>query len=339
MKYNLLGHSGLFVSEICFGVMTFTGEKGWTHLGKIDQAEANNLVAIALNKGVNFFDAADIYSLGNSEVMLGKALGKKRNDSIVTTKCGFRMKEGPNGDGLSRKRIIEACEASLKRLNTDYIDLYLIHSFDFLTPLEETLGALNMLIHSGKVRYIGCSNFTGSQIVKAMSICEKNNWEKFINLQAYYSLLGRDIELEIVPTCIEQGIGITVWSPLHGGILSGKYQNKNWPPKTRIKKNGGHFPYDLEKSDKILKAIEKISLERKVTISQVALNYLLNKNGITSVIIGARNKKQLVSNIESIDFNLSENEMKILNEISQPNKPYPYWYFDIFRKDRMNNIF
>jgi aryl-alcohol dehydrogenase-like predicted oxidoreductase len=224
MRYRFLGNSGLEVSEICFGVMTFTGKKGWTHLGESSQKEANYLTALALDKGVNFFDTADIYSAGISEEMLGKALSGKRREAVITTKCGFEMYPGPNGNGLSRRRVIEACEDSLKRLKTDYIDVYMIHSFDFIVPLEETMSAMDHLVKQGKVRYIGCSNFPAWQLIKAMYLSEKNGWEKFINIQSYYSLLGRDIESELVPACVDQGIGITVWSPLHGGILTGKYR-------------------------------------------------------------------------------------------------------------------
>lgn len=336
MKYRFLGNSGLMVSEICFGVMTFTGQNGWTHLGKMEQKEADKLTSIALDSGINIFDTADIYSNGVSEIMLGKALGERRQDAIITTKCGFRMSPGPNGDGLSRRRIIQACEGSLQRLGIDYIDLYLIHSFDFITPLEETLSTFDLLLKQGKVRYIGCSNFMAWQLMKALSMQEKNSWEKFICLQAYYSLVGRDLELEILPACIDQGVGLMIWGPLHGGILSGKYHNaSNWPKETRIKAPGEHLPYDEAKGDKIIDELFKISLKRGVTVSQAALNYLLRKQGVSTVVIGARNEKQLNENIASADWELDTEEIKRLDKLSAPPEIYPHWYFDIYRKDRL----
>lgn len=338
MNYRLLGNSGLSVSEICYGVMTFTGTDGWKHVGNTGQAQANKLVDLALDMGVNFFDTADVYSNGVSEKILGKALGKNRQRAIIGTKFGFRMEDGPNGEGLSRFRVIKACEESLKRLNTDYIDLYQIHSDDFSTPIEETLSALDYLVKQGMVRYIGCSNYTAWQLVKAMYEAKINNYEKFISLQAYYSLLGRDLETDIMPACIDQGIGITVWGPLHGGILTGKYQNKSkWPKGTRIKSDDFSRPHDVSVEKRAIKAIEKIANNRNVSISQVSLNYLLRKKGISSVIIGARNKKQLLENIDASSFELSSKEMSILNDLSKPKQIYPHWYFNTYMEKKYNN--
>jgi len=340
MKYRSLGKSGLKVSEICFGVMTFTGKNGWTHLGILEQKDANRLTSIAIDKGVNFFDTADVYSLGISETMLGKALGKKRKDVVIATKGEGRMWDGPNGEGHSRAHLIRACEDSLKRLNTDYIDLYQVHSFDFMTPLEEMMSVLDSLVKSGKVRYIGISNFFAWQIMKLQSIAEKNHWEKLTSLQAYYSLVGRDLEYEQIPLCVDQGIGILVWSPLHGGILSGKYRKgKKWPKGTRLQKPGHHLPYDVEKGEKILNLLVKFAKERGVSVSQAALNYTLRKPGITSVIIGARNEKQLIDNINTSSWELSEDEITKLDKVSAPSRIYPYWYFDIFKKDKMEIYF
>lgn len=334
MNYRRMGNSGLFVSEICFGVMTFTANKGWTHVGKIEQKEADKLTKIALDEGVNVFDTADVYSSGISETMLGKALGKRRHEAIVATKFGFRMEDGPNGDGLSRKRVIKACEDSLKRLSTDYIDLYQIHSDDFSTPIDETLSALDQLVKDGKVRYIGCSNYTSWQLVKAIYQSKINDWEKFISLQAYYTLLGRDLELDLMPACIDQGVGIMVWGPLHGGILTGKYHNvKKWPKGTRIKSNDFNRPHDKEKEEKALNEVKNIADKRNVTMAQVSLNYLLRKRGITTVVIGATSEKQLRENIGAASFELNEEEIKKLNELSEPNDYYPHWYFKIYREE------
>jgi len=340
MNYRLLGNSGLKVSEICFGVMTFTGDKGWTHLGKQTQKDADYLTGLAIDNGVNFFDTADVYSNGISETMLGKALGARRHEVIVATKGEGRMWDGPNGEGHSKAHLIRACEESLKRLKTDFIDLYQVHSFDFTTPLEETMEVLDLLVKSGKIRYAGISNFFAWQIMKLRYIAEKNTLAKIISLQAYYSIIGRDLEYECVPACLDQGIGIIVWSPLHGGILSGKYRNlKKWPEDTRLKGPGQHLPYDVDKGDLILDKLDLIARNRKVTMSQTALNYALNKPGITSVIIGARNKKQLLDNIAAGSWKLTPEEMKELDDVSLPPRIYPYWYFDIFKKDKMENYF
>lgn len=335
MQYRLLGNSGLKVSEICFGVMSFTGQNGWSHIARTSQAEANEMVAVALAEGVNFFDTADTYSAGVSEIMLGKALKKRRTEAIIATKCGFRMGTGPNDDGLSRRHILSACEASLKRLGTDYIDLYQIHSYDFRTPLEESLSTFDQLVKDGKVRYIGVSNFTGWQLMKAISICRENKWEKIVSLQAYYSLLGRDLELELVPVCLDQGVGILTWSPLHGGILTGKYhQVKRWPKNTRLKSNADHLPYNEEKGKAILDELFSIARKHKVSVAQVSLNYLLRKPGVTSLVIGARTKEQLLDNLKTSNWALSEEEVKKLDSLSEPPRIYPFWYFDIFRKER-----
>lgn len=340
MRYRFLGNSGLQVSEICFGVMTFTGKDGWTHLGIQDQKDADRLTSVSIDNGVNFFDTADVYSSGISETMLGLALGKKRKDVIIATKAEGRMGNGPNDEGHSRQHLIKACNDSLKRLNTDYIDLYQVHSFDFMTPLEEMMSALDQLVRDGKVRYIGISNFFAWQIMKLMSISEKQNLQKIISLQAYYSLVGRDLEYETIPVCLDQNIGIIVWSPLHGGILSGKYRKgKKWPKGTRIKGEGQHFQYDVERGEKTLSVMENISKQKNVAMSQIALNYALQKPGITSVITGARDEKQLLENIKTSDWTLSDNEMKKLDEVSEPPKIYPHWYFDVFKKKRMERYF
>jgi aryl-alcohol dehydrogenase-like predicted oxidoreductase len=340
MKFCLLGNSGLKVSEICFGAMTFTSKKGWTHLGIQEQRDANRLTSVAVDNGVNFFDTADVYSLGVSEIMLGKALGSKRKNVVIATKGEGKTWDGPNGEGHSRQHLIRACEESLKRLNTDYIDLYQVHSFDFTTPLEEMMSVLDSLVKSGKVRYIGISNFFAWQIMKLQAIAEKNNWQKITSLQAYYSLVGRDLEYEQIPLCIDQGIGIIVWSPLHGGILSGKYRKgKKWPKGTRLEKPGHHLPYNIDKGEEILSVMKKISKEKKVSMSQVALNYSLRKPGITSVITGVRNEKQLLDNVAASDWELNEEEIKQLDEVSKQARIYPYWYFDIFKKEKMEKYF
>lgn len=336
MKYRFLGNSGLEVSEICFGVMTFVGEQGWTHVGSSGQKEAAELTALAIDHGVNFFDTADIYSSGISEELLGKALGPRRKDVIIGTKCGFRMKDGPNGDGLSRMRIIEACDASLKRLKTDYIDLYQLHSYDFSVPLEESMLALQHLVQQGKVRYIGVSNFAAWHLVKAQDFIRQMNGLPIISNQVYYTLMGRDIELEIIPACEDQGIGIMVWGPLHGGFLSGKYRrNAPWPADTRLKKAEDMRPSQLEQGYNIVDVLDKIASRRKVPVVQVALNYLLRKTAVSSVVIGATSATQLMENIGTSDWKLDREEIAELDKVSTQDKFYPYWYYDLYRKDRM----
>lgn len=332
MKYQNLGKSGLKVSEICFGVMSFTGKDGWTHIADTDQKQADQLVKIALDNGINFFDTADIYSAGASEEMLGTALGKRRKDVVIATKCGFRTHPGPNGDGLSRRHIYEACDASLKRLKTDYIDLYQIHSYDFETPLEETLSAFDRLVQDGKVRYIGCSNFYAWQLMKALKIQEKYHWERFVSLQAYYSLVGRDTERELIPLCKDQGLGILPWSPLHGGFLSGKYRkNTGWPALTRIKAIDNALPFNHEKGFNIIEKLWQIAETRNVTPAHVALNWLLSNPVVSAVVIGARNESQLLENIAASDWRLDDAEYQTLTDVSQPEKTYPDWYFEMFR--------
>ncbi|HEY6907156.1 MAG TPA: aldo/keto reductase, partial [Ignavibacteriaceae bacterium] len=340
MNYRVLGNSDLRVSEICFGVMTFTGNDGWTHLGKLNQKDADDLTAIAIDNGVNFFDTADVYSNGISETMLGKALGSRRKDVVIATKGEGRMWDGADGEGHSKTHLIRACEDSLKRLDTDCIDLYQVHSFDFTTPLEEMMEALDILIRAGKIRYAGISNFFAWQIMKLQSIADRDNLNRITSLQAYYSILGRDLEYEHIPLCIDQGIGIIVWSPLHGGILTGKYRNAGqWPEGTRLKRPGDHLPYNVEKGELILDKLEEIARNRNVTMSQAALNYTLSKPGITSVIVGARNKNQLIDNIKTSGWKLSREEIKVLDDVSAPAMIYPYWYFDIFKKDKMQKYF
>jgi len=337
MKYQNLGKSGLKVSEICFGAMSFTGKDGWTHIADTDQKQADQMVKIALDNGINFFDTADVYSAGASKEMLGTALGKRRKDVVIATKCGFRTHPGPNGNGLSRRHIFEACEASLKRLRTDYIDVYQIHAYDFETPLEETLSAFNQLIQDGKVCYIGCSNFSGWQLMKALAIQEKYGWQRFISLQAYYSLVGRDLEWELVPLCRDQGLGILPWSPLQGGFLTGKYRrNLTWPQNTRMKSKDDLQNLNLKKGYDIVEALFSIANQQKVSVAQVALNWLLCKSYISSIVIGARDESQLKENIAASQWRLDMEEMEHLNKISCIQKPYPHWYFNIFRSEQYN---
>ena len=282
MKYRYLGNSGLKVSEICLGVMTFGGDTVKNELATVEQSEANLITSKALELGINFFDTADVYSGGVSESVLGKALENHRNEAVIATKVRFAMSNRQNDTGLSRIHIIKSCEDSLRRLRTDFIDLYQIHSYDPGTTLEETLRALDDLVHQGKIRYIGCSNLTAWQTMKALSISEKLNLEKFITTQLYYSIGARDIEHELVPMCKDQHLGILCWSPLSGGFFTGKFRRtRTAPPDSRRSNRNAsstkYWPVDEEKGYAIVEELERIGNLYDKTVAQVSLNWLLNK--------------------------------------------------------------
>lgn len=336
MKMRFLGNSGVKVSELCFGAMTFGGKGYWKVIGELEQKDANKLVNLALEAGVNFFDTADVYSEGLAEEMLGRALGIHRKEIILATKVRGRTGKGPNEVGLSRHHIIENCNASLKRLGTDYIDLYQLHSFDPYTPQEETLRALDDLVRAGKVRYIGASNHSGWQLMKALAISDKQNLEKFVTLQAHYSLVSRDLENELVPLCLDQKLGILPWSPLGGGFLTGKYRRGKDRPKNarRTDRESQFLQFDEERGFDIVDELEKIAQNHNATIAQAALNYLLRKPGVTSVIIGARTKEQLNDNLNTIDWEMTAEEVAKLDELSAPTKVYPYWMLQRLVQDR-----
>ncbi|MFC1953069.1 aldo/keto reductase [Chloroflexota bacterium] len=325
MKMRFLGNTGIKVSELCFGTMTFGGRGRHKIIGEVNQKEADILVGMALDAGINFFDTADVYSEGLSEEICGRALGIQRKNVILATKVRARMGPGPNEVGLSRHHILEGCAASLKRLGTDYIDLFQVHSFDPITPMEETIGALDDLVRAGKVRYIGCSNFAGWQLMKALSVSEKHGWEKYVSLQALYSLLSRELENELVPLCLDQGIGILIYSPLGGGFLTGKFRKEQPIPKdTRLGESMDNLPFKEEKGFEIIENLDTISKDHESTVAQAALNYLLRKQGVTSVIIGARTPEQLADNLRTTDWEMTPTEVKQLDELTQPVSIYPY---------------
>lgn len=336
MQYRQLGKSGLLVSELCFGAMTFGARGYWEVVGGLDQTAAQRLVDTAIDGGINFFDTADVYSHGQSEEILGKTLQGKRDQVVLATKVRGRMSSEINDVGLSRRHIIRSCENSLKRLGTDYIDLYIVHSFDFMTPLEETLSALNDLVHQGKVRYLGCSNYFAWQLMKALSISERHHWEKFVSLQAYYSLLARDVEYELVPLCADQGLGLTPWSPLTAGFLSGKYPrgSRALEEGRRNREQRNFLQFDADKGYAILDEVQRIARERGVTAAQVSLNYLLHKPVVSSVLIGATKPEQLADNLKSAGWRLSEAEIERLDAVSEPARLYPKWMLDFTRLDR-----
>jgi aryl-alcohol dehydrogenase-like predicted oxidoreductase len=336
MKMRLLGHSGVKVTELCFGTMTFGGTGYWGSIGKQTQQDADRLVAMALDGGINFFDTADIYSGGLSEEILGKALGKRRNDIVLATKVRGKMGGGPNDVGLSRHHIIEGCNASLKRLGTDYIDLYQVHNWDHKTPIEETLAALNDLVRWGKVRYIGCSNFSGWQLMKSLAVSERERYARFITIQSYYSLVARELEHEIIPCCLDQGLGVLTWSPLAGGFLTGKYRRGGQRPAGARRSNaeGNFLQFDEEKGFTIVEELDRIAKNHNATVTQAALNYLLRKPAVSSVIIGARTPEHLVDNLKTAEWEMTAEEVARLDAVSTPPRVYPYWMQEMMRRER-----
>jgi aryl-alcohol dehydrogenase-like predicted oxidoreductase len=336
MNMRFLGNTGVKVSELCFGTMTFGGRGGFKVVGEVSQKEADALVGTCLEAGINFFDTADVYSEGLAEEMLGRALGSKRKEVVVATKVRGRIGPGPNDVGLSRSHILEGCEQSLKRLGTDYIDLYQVHVFDERTPLEETLGALDDLVRQGKVRYIGCSNFAGWQLMKALDLSRLNGLERFVTLQAYYSLVARELENELVPLCLDQGLGILPWSPLSGGFLTGKYRRGQARPEgARMSHPESAFlRFDWERGYDIVDELDKIGKAHNASVAQAALNYLLRKPGVCSVIIGARTPRQLADNLQTVTWELTPEEVAKLDELSRPPRLYPYWMLEFHRQGR-----
>jgi aryl-alcohol dehydrogenase-like predicted oxidoreductase len=328
MEYRQLGRSGLRVSTITLGTMGFGGT-GWASpIGNLDVAGARRQIDICLDAGVNLFDTADVYSSGLSEQILGEALGTRREDVLIATKVRGDMGEGPNDGGLSRYHIIRAAEASLRRLGTDHIDLYQVHEWDGLTPLDETLAALDALVSSGKVRYVGSSNFTAWQLMKALWTSDRRGYESFVSEQIYYSLQARDAETELVPIAIDQGLGILVWSPIAGGLLSGKYRRGQDAPEGTRRFEGWTEPpvHDEDRLYATIDELVQIGEARGVSAAQVALAYTLAKPAVTSVIVGARTEDQLRDNLAAADLALSAEEERRLDDVSGVPLLYPYWH-------------
>lgn len=334
MKYKQLGRTGLLVSELCFGTMTFAGKGFWSVIGQQPQEAVNNLVARVLDAGINFIDTANVYSEGESEKMLGNALGSRRKEVVVATKVRGRMGPGVNEVGLSRAHIMQAVEESLTRLGTDYIDLYQIHGFDPLTPLEETMRALDDLLQSGKVRYIGCSNLAAWQLMKSLWISDTNKLHRFETLQAYYTIAGRDLERELVPLMQDQHIGLLVWSPLAGGLLSGKFYREGEGPENSRRANFDFPPVNKERAFNVVDVMREIAAGHKVSVAQIALSWLLHQPVVTSVIIGAKNDEQLTDNLAAPELELSADELVRLDEVSALPSEYPGWMIDRQAQDR-----
>jgi aryl-alcohol dehydrogenase-like predicted oxidoreductase len=335
MEYRQLGRSGLKVSVMTMGTMTFGGSE---KIGHADVNAAARQLDMCLEAGINFYDTANVYNAGVSEEILGEVLSHngRRERALVATKVRFKMGDGPNQSGLSRHHIIEQCKASLKRLKTDHIDLYQVHEWDGLTPIEETMEALDTLVRHGHVRYLGCSNYSGWHIMKAMMAADKRGGERFVSQQIHYSLHSRDAEYELVPISHDQGLGIMIWSPLAGGLLSGKYRRDSNPESGRHVGGFREPPvYDWEKLYSIIDVLVEIAENHGVSGAQVALAWLLGRPGVTSVIIGGRNEAQFADNIAAAKLSLSSEERARLDKASQPPLLYPYWHQSFTAQDRL----
>jgi aryl-alcohol dehydrogenase-like predicted oxidoreductase len=331
MEYRQLGRSGLKVPELCFGAGTFGGGveffDAWGATS--DLKEAKKIVDICMDAGMNMFDTADIYSDGKSEEVLGKAIAHlKREDVLISTKTTFRLGKGPNDVGSSRYHLIQAANNSLKRLGTDYIDIYHLHGFDATSPIEETLRALDDLVTEGKIRYIACSNFSGWHLMKSLSVSDRYGWSRFVGNQAYYSLVGRDFEWELMPLGLDQGVGTLVWSPLGWGRLTGKIRRGSPIPKeSRLHKTAAEGPQVPEEYlYKVVDAIDEVAKETGKTVPQIALNWLLHRPTVSTIIVGARNEQQLKQNLGAIGWNLTKEQIAKLDAASEVPLVYPYWH-------------
>jgi aryl-alcohol dehydrogenase-like predicted oxidoreductase len=328
MRYRLFGRTGLYVSELCFGAMTFGGKGFWQAVGKTGQDEADRLVSVAIEAGINFFDTADVYSEGESEKILGHALREKRKDVVLATKVRGRVGPGPNQLGLTRRHILESIDGSLKRLGTDYVDLYQIHGFDAVTPLDETLRALDDVVRSGKARYLGCSNLAAWHIAKANGIAAQRGWERFESLQAYYTIAGRDLERELVPVLQDQGMGLMVWSPLAGGLLSGKFHRDGAGPDGSRRTSFDFPPVNKDRAFDCVDAMRQVAAKHQTSVARVALAWLLSKPVVSAIIIGAKNEEQLKDNLAASDLTLAPEELAELDRISALPPEYPGWMLD-----------
>jgi aryl-alcohol dehydrogenase-like predicted oxidoreductase len=328
MRYKLLGQTGLYVSELCLGTMTFGGVGHWERMGKLQLEDASAQLKKAFDAGVNFIDTANVYSMGASETITGEAirsLGLPRDQLVIATKATGIMNELPNGRGQSRYHLMNEIDASLKRMQLDHIDLYQLHGFDPLTPMEEALSTLNDLVRSGKVRYIGLSNMAAWQIMKALAISDRRGWARFQTVQAYYTIAGRDLEREVIPLVQDQGLGVMVWSPLAGGLLSGKYKADGQGPEG-ARRSTFDFPIvDKARAFRCVEVMRPIAEKHQASVAQVAIAWLLHQPFVSTVIIGARTMPQLEDNLSATRLRLTEEDLKALHEVSQLPPEYPGW--------------
>ena len=331
MRYKTLGGSGLIVSEICLGTMTFGGRGFWTNIGTLDQSVADRVVSRALEAGVNFIDTADVYSEGLAEEITGRAIvnsGRKRTDVVLATKAVGAMGTGPNDRGASRGHIMDAVEASLRRLGTDYIDLYQMHGLDRVTPIEETTRALDDLVRQGHVRYVGLSNWWAWAVMNALGIADRRGWTRPVTLQAYYSIAGRDLEREIAPLLEAEKLGLLVWSPLAGGLLSGKYDRDGKGPQGSRRVSFDFPPVDKNRAFACVDVMRDIAKNRRVSVARIAIAWLLHRPFVTSVIVGARNVEQLEDNLASTEISLTAEELSELDRVSALPAEYPGWMIE-----------
>jgi aryl-alcohol dehydrogenase-like predicted oxidoreductase len=332
MKYRLLGQTGLYVSELCLGTMTYGSAGFWEVMGGLDGEAVNEQIKYAFDQGVNFIDTANVYSFGQSEQLVGQALDKlglPRDELVIATKATGVMNDLPNGRGQSRYHLMNEVDASLKRLKLDHIDLYQLHGFDPLTPLEEALDTLNDLVRSGKVRYIGLCNMAAWQIMKGLAISERRGWARFASLQAYYSIAGRDLERELVPLLQDQGLGLMVWSPLAGGLLTGKF-NPDGKGPADSRRSKFDFPVvDKERAFRCIEAMRPMAEARSISIARIALAWLLAQQTVSSVIVGARTIDQLKDDLKATEVTLDAKELETLEQVSQLPKEYPAWMISL----------
>jgi aryl-alcohol dehydrogenase-like predicted oxidoreductase len=338
MDYRQLGSSGLRVSALTLGTMTFGGTGNFAAVGSTDVAGATRQIDLCLDRGINFIDTANVYSAGQAEEILGAAIKGRRDSVLLATKARMPMGSGPNDAGLSRHHLIAECEASLRRLGVDHIDLYHVHEWDGQTPLEETIEALDSLVRSGKVRYVGASNYSGWQLMKALGVADRHGYQRFVTQQIYYSLQARDAEYELVPLAVDQGVGILVWSPLAGGLLSGKYRRGVEPPAGSRQLTDWDEPpvRDQDQLYDVVDALVEIGEGHGVSAAQVAIAWLLTRPGIVSVIVGARTDEQLADNLGAADLRLSDGELQRLEEVSRPPLIYPHWHQAKTARDRLS---
>jgi aryl-alcohol dehydrogenase-like predicted oxidoreductase len=338
MEYRTLGTSGLRVSVLTMGTMTFGGKGNFANVGSTGVDEASRQVDMCLDAGINLIDTADVYSGGLSEEIVGEVLRGRRDKVLVATKVRMEMGPGPNDAGLSRHHIITGCEASLRRLGTDHIDLYQVHEWDGQTPLEETLEALDLLVQAGKVRYVGASNYTAWQLMKALGTADRAGLPRFASQQIYYSLQAREAEYELIPLAVDQGLGVLVWSPLAGGLLTGKYRRDRQPPAGSRQLTDWNEPpvYDQDGLYDIVEILVGIGEERGVSAAQVALAYILGKPAVTSLVIGARTAEQLADNLAAASLSLTGAERARLDKASAPPLIYPYWHQANTASDRLS---
>jgi aryl-alcohol dehydrogenase-like predicted oxidoreductase len=328
MRYNTLGNTGLFVSELCLGTMTFGGKGIWANMGNVQQEDAQTLIARAIEHGINFIDTADIYSAGASEEIVGRSLknlGVRREDVVIATKACGPTGSGPNDAGNSRGHILDSVKASLRRLQLDYIDLYQLHNIDTVTPIEESLAALDTLVRQGLVRYIGVSNWSAWQMARALGYSERLNLSKIATTQNYYTLAGRDLEREIVPLIKADKLGLLVWSPLAGGLLSGKYSRHKQGEAGSRRATFDFPPVAMDRAYDVIDAMEKLAMEKGVSVARIALSWLLHQQHVTSVIVGAKRIEQLDDNVGATQVALSTDELAVLDAASAIASEYPSW--------------